>query len=308
MAVDFRYRGMGYIALNVTDLSRTSDFAEQVFALTPSGDGPDGSRFFRCSSNRHDVVLYPAERAGFVRAGWELETAEDVDRAFRHFDNNLELGPQWIPDEEANALGIGFEPAFRVREPTTKAQYDFYSKMEYVSMPLRYEHITSFKSFGHFGLVVPNCKETTKYMTDNMGFIVSDYFGPYLAVLMRAFPNPNHHSFAPIQSPDGRCTFHHMAFMVNEIDDIGKLHNRVKNMKLSSAFGIGRHPTSGSIHLYIYDPDDMVWEYTLGMEQFPEEGAREPRIFAQLPENMDLWGAAPDPGFLQKGADVVTED
>ena len=308
MPVDFRYRGMGYIALNVTDLEKTSAFATEVFALTPAGDGPSGERFFRCSTNHHDVVLNQADKAGFVRAGWVLETQEEVDRAFRHFDQKLGLKPKWIPEEERIALGLGFGPAFRVREPTTKAQYDYYAKMEYVSAPLQNTHITKFKCFGHFGLVVPDCKATTDYMVENMGFIVSDYAGPYRAVLMRPFPNANHHSFAPIQSPFGRCTFHHMAFMVSEIDDIGKLFNRTKKFDAGIAFGIGRHPTSGSIHLYVYDPDDMVWEYTLGMEQFPEENPREARNMCITPENFDLWGAVPDAGFLEKGADVVTED
>ncbi len=79
--------------------------------------------------------------------------------------------------------------------------------------------------------------------------------------------------------------------MVESIDDIGKLFNRIEAHGVKRAFGIGRHPTSGSIHLYIFDPDSMVWEYTLGMEQFPEVGARPPRFMSAAPEDYDLWGA-----------------
>jgi 2,3-dihydroxy-p-cumate/2,3-dihydroxybenzoate 3,4-dioxygenase len=82
--------------------------------------------------------------------------------------------------------------------------------------------------------------------------------------------------------------------MVEEIDDIGRLFNRIKRFDVGIQFGIGRHPTSGSIHLYIHGPDYFVWEYTLGMEQFPEIGAREPRRMSSAPENFDLWGAIPD--------------
>jgi 2,3-dihydroxy-p-cumate/2,3-dihydroxybenzoate 3,4-dioxygenase len=100
--------------------------------------------------------------------------------------------------------------------------------------------------------------------------------------------------------------FHHVAFMVNEIDDIGKYLNRAKKHDVKIQFGIGRHPTSGSIHLYLYDPDYFIWEYTLGMEQFPEVGAREARRMSANQEDRDLWGATPDrehahklPGVLQ---------
>ena len=308
MPVDFRYKEMGYVALNVTDIDRTTAFATEVMALTIAGDGPSGERFLRCSTNHHDVVLHKADKPGFLRSGWVLETQDDVEKAFSHFDKNLGLNPQWISGEERAALGLSFAPAFRLREPTTRAQYDYYAKMEYVSSPLEHREIAQIKNLGHFGLVVPNCRATTEYMVANMGFVVSDYLGPYAVTLMRAFPNPNHHSFAPVQSPQGRCAFHHMAFMVTEIDDIGRLLNRTKKFDAGIAFGIGRHPTSGSIHLYVYDPDDMVWEYTLGMEQFPEENPREARNMSTKPENFDLWGAVPDAGFLEKGADVVTED
>lgn len=307
MTVDFRYKGMGYVALAASDLERTTAFATETMALSPNGEGPDGERFFRCSSNHHDVVLYPSDEAGFVRAAWEMETQEDVEKAFHHFEK-LGVNPKWIAEEQRMALGLTAGPVFRMREPTTGAQYEYYTKMKQHSAPLKYDHITKFKEFGHFGLVVPNCKETTEYMVENMGFLVSDFAGPHLANLLRPFPNSNHHSFAPIQHPSGQCTFHHLAFMVTEIDDIGKLYNRVKRNNSGIAFGIGRHPTSGSIHLYVYDPDYMVWEYTLGMEQFPEVGYREPRNMSAAPEDFDLWGAMPDPGFLEKGAKVFTGD
>ena len=125
--------------------------------------------------------------------------------------------------------------------------------------------------------------------------------------LMRAFPNPNHHSFAYLPAREGKKQFNHVAFMVESIDDIGKLFNRIEAHNVGRAFGIGRHPTSGSIHLYIFDPDQLVWEYTLGMEQFPEEGAREPRFMSAAPEDYDLWDAKPKPGFGGSG-NIVTHD
>src|SRR5258705_10988774 len=93
--------------------------------------------------------------------------------------------------------------------------------------------------------------------------------------------------------------------MVESIDDLGKLFNRIEAHDVKRAFGIGRRPTSLSIFLYIFAPDSMVWEYTLGMEQFPEVGAREPRFMSAAPEDYDLWGAVPKPGFGVSGV-VVT--
>jgi 2,3-dihydroxy-p-cumate/2,3-dihydroxybenzoate 3,4-dioxygenase len=167
--------------------------------------------------------------------------------------------------------------------------------------------VTSFRHIGHFGVNVPNVREATEYAIANMGFLASDILGNYIGTLLRVFPNPNHHSFAYLPAKDGKKQLNHVAFMVETIDDIGKLFNRIEAHGVKRAFGIGRHPTSGSIHLYIFDPDSMVWEYTLGMEQFPETGAREPRFMSPAPEDYDLWGAVPKPGFGGSG-NVVTHD
>lgn len=291
--VDFRYRRFGYVALNVSDIGRSTAFATEVFGLDDAGTGPGGEKFFRCTPHHHDIVLCPSDRAAFVRSGWELETEEDVDKAHLHFER-IGLAPKWVASEEAGTLGL--ERAFRIREPLTGTCYEYFARMSYLSVPLT-RNVTSFYGQGHFGLMVPNTRELADYMVKNMGFRVSDYLEGWPVALLRAFPNPNHHSFAPLQSPSGKVLFHHVAFMVNTIDDIGKLFNRIKKHDVKIQFGIGRHPTSGSIHLYVYDPDYFVWEYTLGMEQFPEIGSREPRRMSAAPENFDLWGAVPDREF-----------
>jgi 2,3-dihydroxy-p-cumate/2,3-dihydroxybenzoate 3,4-dioxygenase len=300
--VDFRYRRFGYVALNVSDISRSTAFATEVFGLTPSGTGPAGERFFRASTNHHDIVLNPSSGPAFVRAGWELETEEDVDKAYSHYER-IGLSPRWVGDEERATLGL--ERAFRVREPVCNIAFEYYSKMSQISSPLGLSP-TSFYGQGHFGLMVPDSRKLIDYMVGNMGFLVSDYLEGWPIALLRAFPNPNHHSFAPVNSPNGKLQFHHVAFMVNSIDDIGKLFNRIKRYDVKIQFGMGRHPTSGSIHLYIYDPDYMVWEYTLGMEQFPEIGAREPRRMSAAAENFDLWGAVPDREYAGRNAPVLT--
>ena len=305
MPVNFRYRKLGYVALNVTDVARTTEFGTRTFGLENTGVGPSGEQFLSCGPEHHDLVLYPSKEPGLVRGAWELETPDDVERACAHYES-LGLKPVKLSQEEKDVLGLGVWPAFRVREPTVGLCHEYYSKMTYRAR-VRPQGPTSFKHLGHFGVNTPNVREATEYAEKNMGFICSDILGNYIGVLMRAFPNPNHHSFAYLPAKDGKKQLNHVAFMVESIDDIGKLFNRIEAHGVKRAFGIGRHPTSGSIHLYIFDPDSMVWEYTLGMEQFPETGAREARLMSAAPEDYDLWGAVPKPGFGGSG-NVVTHD
>jgi len=305
MPVNFRYRKLGYVALNVTDIARTTEFATRTFALIDNGEGPSGERFLSCGPEHHDVVLYQNKEPGFVRGAWELETPEDVDKAFAHYEG-LGLKPAALSQEEKDILGLGVFPAFRVREPTNGICFEYYAKMLHRARRLP-QGPTNFKCLGHFGINVPNVREATLYAEQHMGAIASDILGNYLGTLIRVFPNPNHHSFAYLPAREGKRQFNHLAFMVDSIDDIGKLFNRIEAHGVKRAFGIGRHPTSGSIHLYIFDPDSLVWEYTLGMEQFPEVGAREARFMSAAPEDYDLWSAVPKPGFGGAG-NVVTHD
>jgi 2,3-dihydroxy-p-cumate/2,3-dihydroxybenzoate 3,4-dioxygenase len=305
MGVPFRYRKLGYVALNVTDIARTTEFATHTFVLENTGTGPAGEQFLSCGPEHHDVVLYQNKEPGFVRTAWELESPEDVERAYGHYEG-LGLKPVRLAQEEKDVLGLGIWPAFRIREPTVGLCFEYYSKMVYRART-RPNCPTQFKHLGHVGVNVPNVRQATEYAEANMGFICSDILGNYIGVLMRAFPNPNHHSFAYLPAKDGKKQFNHLAFMVESIDDIGKLFNRIEAHNVKRAFGIGRHPTSGSIHLYIFDPDSLVWEYTLGMEQFPEVGARQARLMSAAPEDYDVWSAVPKPGFGGSGT-LVTND
>ncbi len=303
MPAPFRYKKPGYVALNVTDISRTSDFVHDIVGLECSGEGANGERFFRCGPDRHCVVLSQAGQAGFKRSGWELETPNDVDLAFGHF-SDLGYAPRWLENDERVALNLSLSPAFRVRDPFTGALFEYYSGMDQtiVKFPAR---LAKIQRLGHFGLSVPDVIGGAKHFEQNFGFIVSDYVSSF-AALMRAWPNPNHHSFALARSTTGAAHFNHINFMVTDIDDMGQLQYRLQRHQVKIVFGMGRHPTSDSIFLYFLDPDKLTWEYSFGMEQFPETGARQPRAMSARPEDFDVWGAMPEPEFSKSGV-IETE-
>lgn len=298
MSVPFRYKKLGYVALNVSDVERTTDFALNVVGLDAAGEGPEGARFLRCTSDHHSLVLYQGE-PGFKRAAWELEDEESVERAYRHYES-LGWKPQWVSRDETAPLALGLSPVFRVREPTMNTCFEYYSKMQQTIAPFQ-KRLAKIERLGHFVINAANCRESTKSVVENMGFVVSDFAGDLFISLLRAFPNPLHHSMGVGQSRVGKTHFNHVNFMVTDIDDIGKAYYRLQRNKVEIVFGIGRHPTSDSIFIYFLDPDGMTWEYSFGMELFPEQNARQPRFMSTAPEDFDVWGAKPTPNFGAKG-------
>ena len=47
--------------------------------------------------------------------------------------------------------------------------------------------------------------------------------------------------------------------------------------------------------------DGMTLEYSFGMETFPEEDPRQPRVLPRVPEWSDAWGSTPEPRFGKVG-------
>lgn len=56
----------------------------------------------------------------------------------------------------------------------------------------------------------------------------------------------------------------------------------------------GVHPPSGNTFLFFLDPDGLSLEYGCGMELFPEQNARAPRIYPAKPESFDTSGSTSD--------------
>src|SRR5262245_8192581 len=123
MPQDFRYRRLGYVALNVSDVARSGNFYRDFVGLTPAGEALNGERLFRCSERHHDIVLHQADTIGLRRVGWEMETAKDVASIRGHLQS-LDMETHPVTPSECEALGI--EGAFRITEPTTGATFEYF--------------------------------------------------------------------------------------------------------------------------------------------------------------------------------------
>nr|ART38000.1 F68 [uncultured bacterium] len=293
MQVPFRYDKIAYAALNVTDLSRSMIFYRDLMGLELVEEQP-GVAYLRCSRDHHNIVLYQSPLHGIKRVAFQLESEADVNAAFAHFQA-LAMEPVMVPDEEVAALGQG--PSFRVRERHSGLLFELFASTTFMAQPF-VPTVTKISRLGHVVISSPNFEASRDALVKDFGFRISDYIEHRIA-FMRCHPNPFHHTFAV--GPSTVSQFHHVNFMVTDIDDIGRALYRVKKHDVKIVFGPGRHPPSNSVFLYFLDPDGMTVEFSFGMEEFPEEGARNPRRMQPVPESLDTWGAVPDPLFGRSG-------
>ena len=291
MTHPIRYARLGYAALQVTDLAASTRFYTGVMGLKLERSDP-ATAWLRCSDKPYDLVLEAGSTPGLSRVGFELESREELASAFDHIAQ-VGLSPAW-----------GSETSFRFRNPDTGLELDYYT--DQARAPSAFEpSVAEIVRLGHVVLNVANYASAHRFWVDQLGFEISDHVPGKIAFL-RCWPNPLHHSFALLSgTSDG---LNHFNFMVTDIDDIGRAMNRMKQAGVPIVFGPGRHLPSGSIFLYMLDPDGMTTEYSFGMELFPEVGARPPRELEPRPEVLDTWGSIADQRFGKTGGIVGRHD
>lgn len=293
--VPFRYRKPGYVALNVSDLDRSIAFYRDVVGLQLEERVGDDIAFLRCSDDHHNMVLYRASEPGIKRMAFELESAQDVDRA-RDYIRQQGWELTEVNDDEARQLHQGTTLRFRVPEHTLT--FEFYAQMDRAAGP----YVPTVAKIQRLGHVVVHCRDRDAFLrtlTEKLNFRVSDHFGEQVAFL-RCFPNPYHHSFGVSRAE--KDALHHVNFMVTDVDDVGRANNRLRQHDVPIVYGPGRHDISNSIFLYYLDPDRLTAEYSFGMEEFPEEAPRDPRRLPLRPEILDSWGGTPAPAFGKAGS------
>jgi 2,3-dihydroxy-p-cumate/2,3-dihydroxybenzoate 3,4-dioxygenase len=290
-----RYSKLGYVELNVSDLKKSRQFYQDIVGLEYAGERSDGSVLFRCDTDHHSVVLHQNEPAGLKCVGWMLEDESQFANLHRRL---RESGVPYeeIPAMECRSRNIG--RATRMVEENTQATLEFYlpETGDKIS-PFKPSH-TNIQRLGHVVFSTPRYQPGIAFFRDVLNFRISDSIGEGIS-FMRPFPNPYHHGMGIGNGM--RPLFNHLNFMVTEVDDMGKALNRFRKHDVPIVYGPGRHPASNSIFLYYLDPDGLTLEYSFGMEEFPEDDAREARVLPLVPESIDTWGAVRDPRFGATG-------
>jgi len=293
MEIPFRYRRLGYVALNVTDLERSATFYNELVGLKIS-DRTDSLVALRCSRDHHNILLYRDTAPGLKRIAFEIESPADLSVARRYI---AELGLEVVEVDAEELKSLRITSAFRFRIPGCDLCLEFFVQMMQLAQPYQ-PSVTKIERLGHVVFNVSKFDVVLKFMNEKLGFKISD-FVPGFAAFLRCYPNPLHHSLAILAGADDHLN--HVNFMVQDIDDIGAAMNRMKKAGIEIVFGPGRHQPSESIFLYFLDPDGMTVEYSFGMELFPELAAREARLLEPVPGTLDAWGSVPTPAFGKVG-------
>lgn len=297
MPAPFLYDHLSYVVLGTPKLDDSIGFYRDLMGLDLSDHQPGNHAIFRCSDRQANFVLLDHPEPGLLRVGMKVKNQEELTRAEQHLQGR---GYQSTPLTETLRALTNTGSGFSVFEPVTGLTFDFFDSALPASTDFT-PTVTKIQRLGHVVIRAKELDPVWNVLQEDFNFVASDYV-ENKAVWLRCYPNPLHHSFAVVrEESDG---LHHINFMVTEIDDIGKARNRLADAGVDIVYGPGRHKPSGSVFLYFNDPCGMTMEFSFGMEEFPEENAREPRALENSAQTMDQWGGLPEPGFA-KGGQII---
>jgi len=161
-------------------------------------------------------------------------------------------------------------------------------------MPVKISHIV---------LHSPDHHAAVKFLTDVLGFRVSDWLGDFMCFLRC---NSAHHRLAILPGPP--C-LNHVAYDMLSVDDMMCGASRLRQRGCDLRWGPGRHTAGNNTFTYFCTPNDFAVEYTADLEEVDFD-SHQPQVHEPAPRVMDQWGIgtggpqtmpkpAPDPCLFQ---------
>ena len=185
-----RYRKLGYVELNVSDLEKSRKFYQDIVGLEFVGKRSDGAVMFRCDDeDSRSVILHQKQPAGFKSIGWMLEDGSQFELLHRR------LREANVPYEELGPAQCDLRKATRVTrtmEPHSRAALEFFTADGPRPGKSFATTHTKIQRLGHVVWSVPQEAESIAFFRDVLNFRESDSIGEIMT-FMRPFPSPFHH-------------------------------------------------------------------------------------------------------------------
>ncbi len=273
---------IGHVALDVSDVGRTSAFLIQALGLTETARVA-GVAYLRHGSEHHSVSLHPVAapgaRCGLRHVGFELTAGSlhSAERLLRERGVALTDAP-----EEA-----GRGPGLVLHDPAGLC-LELYDAMDQVPRGAEPGPV-GLRKLSHVTLKAPSPKAMADFYTGTLGFRVSDWLGARFA-WMRC--NADHHAVA-VTASDAPPGLHHFAFDLLDWSEIKRACDHLHGLGVRLEAGPVRHGPGNNIAIYFRDPDGLRIELTCEMEQILHRQDR--TLEWPSAGTFDLWHGASAP-------------
>jgi catechol 2,3-dioxygenase len=284
---------MGHVALRVTDVERSADHLSAILGLRRTIESA-GAVALSCNEKHHEVQLLEAAQAGLDHIGLEVEQEEDLDRLR---DALIAAGAE-ILSESPEEEGLG--QAIRAVGPMDVV-FELYTSME--REPLSVEHYMPplGRRFGHVTFASDQRAEMERFLTDVLGFRITDTLGDRVSWLRC---DTDHHGIALVDA--GANSLHHYAFELENWSAIQRYADHLAFLGEELVWGPGRHGPVRNLYTYTPDPEGAIVEAYSDLLVVPDERNYTPIDWSVRGERaLNLWGPPPPSDWRDYGVPTL---
>jgi catechol 2,3-dioxygenase len=284
---------VAYAELSVDDLEESVGFHTDVVGMVELGRENNHVNLGCGVDGRLDLVLHGGG-TGVRLVALEVESEEDLDRYAKRLtehgiENDLLTDPR---TSVARALRFaapnGLAIELVVTDPGPAYLNPGQANRRAGIAPIDFDHIT---------LKVPDPDATVEFLTQVLGFSVSDEMRPAPDMLVAAWTRiaSQHHDIAMFKGPPQQ-TLHHYALRLESFEHLKNAADRLAASGIKVETGPGRHSVGGNVYLFFWTPGGNRLEFSAEM---PRVGKGETKIWSELPTAFSAWGAAPPATFAE---------
>lgn len=250
-----------------------------------SGMASDGSMYFKLDEFQWRLAVHPSETPGLLYTGLQIDSEVEFTHSLR------EIAQAGVKIEEASAREAAARSVRRLahlEDPAANRLELFFGPTrdrKFVS-PLQTRFFAGKLGFGHLNLFVDDMEANYDFYTRVLGFRLSDYMILHEQAGMSVQflgCNARHHTIGLIRVGDF-CGLQHLMIEVENIDDVGRVLDRVQRAGYPITSTLGRHANDNMLSFYMRGPSGFDVE--IGCEGLLIDESWVPNQFCEG----DVWG------------------
>ena len=268
--------GIAYLGLDVPDVAAWARFATEVVGLAvvapAGGPGPDpatadadsGVVRLKADERQWRVALHAADEPGIRYVGFDVRDEAAFDAALAHL---AAAGADCTRGTAAECAARRVRDLVWLTDPSgVRVEVAWGPTVDgaFVSPAGVPRFVAGALGFGHYVVLTPDLEASMDFYTRVLGFRLTDYvlLGPSMSVqFLRC--TARHHTVA-LTAVGPLRGVHHIAFEVDDIDQVGYALERATRSGVPITATLGRHRNDRMLSFYMRSPAGFEVEIGCG--------------------------------------------
>lgn len=258
-------KSLGYIGISSQQTGAWREFACGIMGLEDVSarcNAQQDEAYFKMDDHPYRLFVSPGDTESLQVCGWETNSAEGLQEVA---DALSQAGVDFTWGDSALIARRRVQNVLCFQDPSGNNHEAFWgvvSDFRKFNSAAGVQHfVTGEQGMGHVVLPAPNFDETVAFLSDVLGFGLSDLMklrftsDPDEPVTRLWFMhcNQRHHSLGLFEMPmPAGCV--HMMLEVNDVDEVGRCNDRriAADVKLTGT--LGRHANDHMVSFYMRSP------------------------------------------------------